>query len=252
MGNLIFKDILDGSVHLFDTSLAVWPQEDFEEKPVVMTWSHINQYEKKYSASNNVIQFVYHGNLYVDVWEYGIIEVLKSEGFEGLDSETEWYVNFSQGEYPRDYKYYWFKRIKETEEDVKRSFVKECKAFYKRRGIRNVSQNFLNFCFEIPEEGIEIETFKKDRVTIFPPKHNPRLPLQANIIWLLGVYDIENGVVTFVTSDGRQMVASFNSGIVEELERCRYEHEPRYVPFANREKANQFIIGKLMEKDIWI
>ncbi len=248
MSDLTFEDLKNNSVHLFPTSKAVWPQYNFAERPVIMRWSTIWEYEKRYCMANNVVTFVHFGNLYVTFWEDNIIEVLESKGFKYKKMP----VNFSEGEYPKDARLFWHERLRVTKSKMLGFFQKECMKFCERNGIRAISDDYLKKCYEIPVEGIKCISIRQDPFTYYPPAHWARMPLDMHIKWRLKAYDVHNGIVTFVTNDGRQMIASMETGILSDLEDSGREHEPRFVPLSNGESVSDAIKRDLMFKGIFI
>ena len=87
-------------------------------------------------------------------------------------------------------------------------FRYSCIKYSDEKGIKELSQSFLNNCLEVPMGGITVKNVAYD--TVHYPLLNPLLEDERQLE-KIGAYNIRKGVVVFVYRDGRTMVAKANA-----------------------------------------
>ena len=111
MAMTTLKELENRSVEVWNGMVEVWTQVRKQER----IWTeklHLEEKNNKYSCKNGVVSFVHNKRLFVIPEIPGVIDVLKSEGFE----KANFIVPFSTGSYPVPRKKEWYALLSERDQ----------------------------------------------------------------------------------------------------------------------------------------
>ena len=182
-------------------------------------------YEKCFSFGGDVIAFVYGKDLYVVPYHENAESILLKEGLK----KKYFYVPLTRGAYPVEEKERW----KELKNNVRNrvDIHEKCIEYAKEKGYGTIEEDSLEeYCFQIPEEGVEVERVDGSRIIHFPAI---RYIKNDTILCKIGLYSIRNGICSFVYNDGKTYVTC-HEFVVEELKKAGYKEGFLWVPFSDR------------------
>ena len=219
------ENLMKDSVKVYDGMVAVWPQYGTEEE-VNFDCATFNG-EKVYSSNNGTLAFIIDGTLYVTPSTRNARRVLDEENFV----EKYFYVPFSNWDFPKRERYIWQELRTRADQSHYEEFLEDCADYCDKHGIGALDQSILNNAFEIPRSGVKI-THLGDEKTVFPIITSDLLDWYAED--MLGSYCTKNGLVVFITRDGKTYVTG--DKILDILREAGFREKRILVPFSNGEK----------------
>lgn len=223
---ITMKSIEEGSIRIYSGMIAVWPQlSNYED---VITVDGLSpKFNGCYAANNSTMIVVASGSeILVTPYMRDKEEFLKGEGFYKKD----FYVPFSNGEYPKKEKEKWKSLCREAEESRAEEFTRDSISYCEKNHIGKLSEDIINKCFEMPSTGVQVRNvYYEDR---YYPVINSKY---LDRIDLLGCFCYNNGKVIFVYRNGKTYVAK-GYKLIEKLEEAGYTKFGMFVPFSNGEE----------------
>ena len=223
---ITMKSIEEGSIRIYSGMIAVWPQlSNYED---VITVDGLSpKFNGCYAANNSTMIVVASGSeILVTPYMRDKEEFLKGEGFYKKD----FYVPFSNGEYPKKEKEKWKSLCREAEESRAVEFTRDSISYCEKNHIGKLSEDIINKCFEMPSTGVQVRNvYYEDR---YYPVINSKY---LDRIDLLGCFCYNNGKVIFVYRNGKTYVAK-GYKLIEKLEEAGYTKSGMFVPFSNGEE----------------
>lgn len=220
------KELRNNAVEVYSGMQVFWPQETRIEDlglgdiPVL--------YEHKYAWNNGTICFVDGGSVYVIPAMWNVHGLLLKEGFH----ESNFYVPFSNGDYPLRYKAKWECLREEQKQSREEYFKQDCLEYCKKKGIGAIPDDLLQQALQIPEIGMATNHPTKDDV-VYPISMGTFF--DCNIADKIGTFNTNNGRCVFLYRDGKTYVTK-NWDVVEALKAAGYRRNENYnVPLSNGE-----------------
>lgn len=183
--------------------------------------------EHKYSWNNRTICFVDEGKVFVIPAMWNAHKLLEDEGFR----EAGFYVPFSNGDFPLQYKAKWESLRAEQDQSRKEQFIKDCGEYCKKNGIGEISDELLEQAMQIPAIGMK--TYHPiDGTKIYTPIGG--CSFDSVVAEYMGTYDTNNGVCIFLCSDGKTYITK-NWDLVNALKTAGYRRKKQIVPLSDGE-----------------
>lgn len=181
--------------------------------------------EKCYEINNSVLAFVDNKTLYFLPYFSKALNILTDNGL----INKAIYVPFSSGrERPLSNK--WDYLLNYAKEERARDFKADCERFSDEHYIGAISDNLLNNCLKLPDNGISLEHIYWEKI-IYPELCGC---LDCTAAEKIGHYNTNNGVCIFVYRDGNTYVTR-NIDVVAALKENGYKEYGFFVPFSNGE-----------------
>lgn len=158
---------------------------------------------------------------------------LRSAGF----CEKYFYVPFSNGDYPKAEQFKWNAIREKARQSYKEDFVSDCEAYCDERHIGTISEETLDNCFEMPENGVRVKHLYFED-TYYPIMNQSCLDCRCDN---LGHFCSNNGRVVFVYRNGKTYVAK-GYKILDELRVAGYTKSGLFVPFSNGEQIQDCVL----------
>lgn len=216
------QELINDSIRFYPGMLSVWPKFNVEEKFNF----DVATFNGSYASNNGTLAFVIDNTLYVTPITRRALLAL--DGF----TKKQFYVPFSNGDYPKEELCRWKKLRAMQDEQSKKCFVEDCLRYAKKYGVGTLSEDVLARCFEIPEKGVYVKhVYFEDWVYptfaghYFDCYHMPEM---------LGTYCTNNGRVVFIYKDGRTFVTK-GYKILDNLRAAGFKEGGLFVPFSNGE-----------------
>lgn len=195
---------------------------------------------KSYARNNSTVCFIWKSDLYAIPYTKRVIETL----YENRYYQEEFYVFFSNGDFPKDEQQRWFSLIAQSREENTRDFQNETKVWCMNHGLKELPIEIMNRCMKIPDTGIEFKN------TNFEGKFVPVINLddpRERDIKKLGIYNWNNGAMCFVYIDGQTYIAHRKKTIREALENAGFTQGNIFVPMSNGERLKDLNLQREWE-----
>ena len=214
------------AIRVYTGMSAVFPQLSKEET-LYMDWAP--KFNGRYAVNNSTVAFVDEsGNLYVTPYTYDVIDTLCCAGY----SKDNFYVPFSNWDYPKDEAAKWRMLRKKAEQAYKEEYIKDCMKYCENHGIGAISDETLAGCFKMPISGVKVK-HPHFETCFYPVITNCCLDSVAED--KLGKFSTNNGRVVFVYMNGQTYVTK-GYKILSELRSAGYTETELFVPFSNGEQ----------------
>ena len=221
------KELKDNSIRIDGTVTVCWPQYN-EQECIITVVNTAKKFSGYYAVNAGVVCFVDEHEVHVTPWTREVITILSDAGFR----EKDFFVPFSNREYPKHDKYKWeYLRALADESyylDYERESIEWCNA----NGIGELSEKTMERCFRIPRNGVPVKHPKY--VNIYHPICN-EFCMDRSVTDKLGRFCTNNGMVVFIYRDGHTYVVN-GYWIIKELHHAGYKKSGLFVPFSNGEK----------------
>ena len=185
------------------------------------------KFEHKYAWNNGTICFVDGGKLFVIPAMWNAHQILMNEGF----CEASFYVPFSNGDFPLQYKAKWEALRAEQNQSRREQFLEDCAEFCKKNGIGEISDELLKQAMQIPAIGMKAQ-HPLEGEKIFTPIGG--CFFDSVFSNYLGTYDTKNGVCIFLSSDGKTYITK-KMELIKALEAAGYRRKEQIVPLSDGE-----------------
>ena len=204
---------------------VVWPQ--YEER--ISFESFFDVPEKSYACNNGVTCYCIDGAIYVTPSTRKVEEALA--GF----SHKLFYVPFSNGDLPsREFeRTKWEYLIRMRKAEMMSDFRIECINYSNTLGIGSLNEDILEEkCIELPETGVHVKHvyFETDYFPFFAGAYFDIVHPRS----MLGTFYANNGIIVFITNDGRTMVTPCYS-MLPMLKAAGFRERAMFVPLSNGE-----------------
>ena len=223
MTNDTLKYLIDNSVRVTSAMIAISPQFFHEE--VINVSKIIAFYPGCYAIKNSTIAYVYGARFYVTPYTRRIMQILKENNF----SEANFFVPFSNWEYPKYEEEKWDLLRKKARKSYEEDFVNDCLAYCDEHNIGIIREENLQNSFKMPNDGVEVTGNR-----YYPVIKN--FFLDSYSVKKIGTYSARNGNVVYVYRNGYTYVTKGYS-IISELRKAGFrENRALFVPFCNGEE----------------
>lgn len=215
------------SIEIVPGTIAVWPQ--FGQEEVIHVEELGSKFPSCYAVNNSTICFVDEtGKIFVTPYTRKAIVTLKEASYK----EANYYVPFSNWDYPKHQKTRWQSLKEEAEKVRHEEFSEDCIKWCDQHGVGSIDPTYLSYCFKIPQEGVSV-FHPRFQTKVFPAITAEIL--DCNAINVIGTYNANNGKVAFVYRDGCTYVAK-GYWIIRHLGKAGYHEGSLFVPFSNGEE----------------
>ena len=234
--NYTLANLITDSLAVTDTTVVVWPQ--LNEEHMLHVEEMVPKFPGCYAANNSTVSFIYNKCFYVTPYTRKGMEALREARFH----ENYFYVPFSNGDYPKDEQHRWNVLRAKARRTFEEEFLEECHSYCDSHGIKDLSNEVLRKCFEMPESGIMVKHLHYQAV-YYPILVNNQFNPEK-----MGVFTCNNGLLVFVNRDGRTYVGK-SKRVEKDLIAAGYrETNDLFVPFSNSE---QLVRPRLDVLDRW-
>lgn len=197
--NIMTRDIINfmgKAIHISGEGI-VTTQSDFSLAKRLYV---VNGTRKLYNYQNGIYYFQNEQGGFLLPNFKELPTVLVENGYF-LDKSIE--VPCSDGSYPVNYQEYWSRLKKEVKDEKQQAFVSACQMAAKEKCIKHLPEDFiLDWCIEIPPDGIEFENrFGKCRTLV--PNKSPSM---------VGTYYCHNHKVSFMDMYGKNYLTMSRNG----------------------------------------
>ena len=222
------KDLKNNSIHISNgIVIACWPQNDNKEGTVDMTDIR-SKFNGCYATNNSTICYVHENEVFVTPYTRTAIATLRKAGL----THENFYVPFSNWDYPKYDKAKWSSLLKKAAEQYDRDYENDCATWCDEHKIGQLSEEIMKRCFRIPRTGVPVKhPYFED--TVYPACNENMM--DCTVINKLGHYCKNNGKVVFVYRDGHTYVTK-GYKITGALQRAGYSESGLFVPFSNGER----------------
>ena len=229
--DVLMNKLIDNSVLVNSGMIACYPNYGREEE--LSIYGIVSEYSHCYSVENETIGFVTGNHLYVIPFISQVIQILEERDFEKVSFK----VPFCNGSCPKYDLEKWKKLRKEAKQSKLLEFYKCCDKFSDAHHIGSISDDSLENCFIIPDDGVLVTP------SIFGIRYYPVIrekKINRNFIENIGSYATHNGIVIFVYRDSSTRVSK-SSNIIQELVGAGYKYNRNLgVPFSEGEEPVEF------------
>ena len=227
MANYTIEKLINDSIRVYDGMTVFYPHSAKAE--AINNMSELApKFNGCYATNNSTVAFVHNGNFYVTPYTREAIRTLMDSGF----LKEDFYVPFSNGDYPRDEQHKWEVLRLRAREAHYRAFIDDCNRYCDERGIRALSDETLERCLKMPSTGVRVK-HPHFEDCYYPVINNESF--DATAVEVIGHYGKNNGRVVFVYRDGATYVAK-GYKLIQELEAAGYTRSNIFVPFSNGEE----------------
>ena len=220
------QELINYSVRIYDGMTIVWPQYDKEE-PLYFACNSAT-FNGCYAVNNGTLGFGVGCDLYVTPYTRRAIRILHEEAF----TRKEFYVPFSNWDYPKAEAEKWQFLKEEARQSYKEDFAEDCAKYCDEHGIGTLSKEILENCFVMPDNGVRVRHIGYEDM-YYPVIQNYCLDSVA--IGKLGKFCTNNGKVVFIYRDGKTYVTR-GYRMLETLRKAGYKETGIFVPFSNGEQ----------------
>ena len=234
--NYTMEELINDSIRVVPGMIAVYPQYSKEE--VVNVVEIIPKFPGRYATNNSTVAFIHENNFYVTPYTRRSMSILETNGF----MEAYFYVPFSNWDYPKSEQFKWDALREKARQSYKEDFVSDCEAYCDKRNIGSISEETLQNCFEMPENGVRVKHLYFDN-TYYPVMNQSFLDCHCDN---LGHFCCNNGRVVFVYRNGKTYVAK-GYKILNELRAAGYTESSIFVPFSNGEEIQDYTLRERWE-----
>lgn len=221
--NYKIKELINDSVQVYPGMIAVWPQYNTEE---AINFD-VATFNGSYASNNGTLAFVVDNHLYVTPSTRRAYVALSDF------SQKDFYVPFSNGDYPKSEQYHWSQLRAMQERLSKECFVQDCIDYCDKHYIGTLDENILARCFELPDSGVHVKHLYYEN-WIYPIFAGHYFDC-GHLPQMLGTFCSNNGRVVFIYRDGRTFVTK-GYKIIEDLIAAGYKEGSLFVPFSNGEE----------------
>ncbi len=218
MANYTMKKLINDSIQVIEGMTAVF--RNGEE-----VFLHVSECESKfngcYAINNSTICFVLNGNVYVTPY-FKVAEKTLQEN--GLHREN-FYVPFSNGDYPKRQKEKWSTLCQQARCYCEKEREEAWCEWADKHNIGTLFEETLENCLRIPDDGFWVKHYYYEEIT---------LPV-SDIEKHMGQFCTNNGVVVFIYRNGHTYVTK-GYGIIQKLRRAGYTEGRLFVPLSNGEQ----------------
>lgn len=214
------------SVRIYPGMVAVFPQFNQEETLNLMELA--SKFNGRYATNNSTVCYVSDGEVYATPYTRSALSILRNAGF----SRSEFYVPFSNGDYPKAEQYQWTALREKARKSYEEDFIADCNKFCDEHNIGSLSEETLKNCFQMPALGVRVKHL------YFEDCYYPVITstcLDCVACDRIGKFCTNNGRVVFVYRDGKTYVAK-GYKILSELRAAGYKESGLFVPFSNGEE----------------
>ena len=227
MANTITMETLKkDSVRIYPGMVAVFPQFNQEETLKLMELAP--KFNGRYATNNSTVCYVDNGEIFATPYTRSAMSTLCNAGF----SRSEFYVPFSNGDYPKSEQYQWNALREKARKSYEEDFISDCNKFCDEHHIGCISEETLKNCFQMPVSGVQVKHL------YFEDCYYPVITstcLDCVAIDRIGKFCSNNGRVVFVYRDGKTYVTK-GYKILSELRAAGYKEAGLFVPFSNGEE----------------
>lgn len=230
--NNIIDSLKEGAIRVYTGMIAVFPQTSKEETLNISELAP--KFNGCYATNNSTVCFISENEIYVTPYTRATMHSLLSAGFR----QDHFYVPFSNWDYPKYEQVKWESLRKKAHQSYEEDFVDDCTKFCDEHNIGVISDETLQNCFKMPNEGVEVKhPYFKTRY--YPVINNQCLDCVA--VEKIGTYCSNNGRVVFVYRDGHTYVTK-GYKIISELRAAGYKENGLFVPFSNGEEIQDYAL----------
>ena len=216
-----------GSIRIDPGMVAIFPQ--FKQEETINVSELVPKFNGCYAVNNSTVCYVTeNAEVFAAPYTRSAMEVLRNAGF----TRSEFYVPFSNGDYPKGKRFQWAWLRVEAKELRRDEFVSDCKAFCDEHHIGSISEESLANCFQMPEEGVRVKHI------YWESQYYPIITstcMDCTVVDHLGRFSTNNGRVVFLYRDGKTYVTK-GYWILSELRAAGYREGSLFVPFSNGEE----------------
>lgn len=231
MANYTIEKLINDSIRVYDGMTVFYPQSAKAE--AINNMSELApKFNGCYATNNSTVCFV-SDNVFVTPYTREVLRTLRNEGF----SKENFYVPFSNGDYPRDEQHKWEVLRLRAREAHHRDFIDDCIAYCEEHGIRALSDETLERCLKMPATGVPVKDNNGVRNFYYPVINSGCF--DATAVEVIGKFSKNNGRVVFVYRDGATYVAK-GYKILDELVAAGYTRDYIFVPFSNGEEIMDY------------
>lgn len=227
----------ENSIHIYSGMISVSPSEASESE--INMANAINKFNNCYAVKRPTVCFISDGIAYATPYTDKLIRSLKAAGLK----EKEFYVPFSEGDYPKNEATRWVILKKKAIQTYVEDFIEDCTTYSDKHGIRILSEETLKGCLEVPFMGIAIVGLNYE--TCYYPILNVGISKET-IAKYIGTYDMYNNTVIFVYRNGKTYITK-GGHITDELKKAGYTRQKTFVPLAHGEKIKDKELQKEWE-----
>ena len=229
--DVVMKELIDHSVLVNSGMLAYFPKYGREEE--LSTYRIVSEYPHCYSVENETVAYVTGNHLYAIPYTSQVIEILEERDFQKVNFK----VPFSNGSAPKyDYKKWEILR-KNANQCKVLEFCKRCDKYADAHHIGNISNEALDNCFTIPDDGVLVTPSMLGK-KVFPVIREKEIT--RKLIENIGTYATNNGIVVFVYRDSSTKVSK-KYQIIHELIGAGYKYNSNLnVPFSDGEEPANY------------
>jgi hypothetical protein len=233
------KNLKKNSIRVSSTTVACWPQYGDKEETVDM--SDIgSKFNGTYCTNNSTICFVIDHEIFVTPYTREAMATIMNAGLVKKD----FYVPFSNGDYPKSEKSEWLRLRNLATESYSRDYEADSAMWCDEHGISELSEEIMKSCFRMPRDGVSVKHLHYED-TYYPVCNE--IFVDCTVVNRLGHYCSNNGRVVFVYRDGHTYVAK-GYWILDELRRAGYKESGLFVPFSNGEQIIDPYFAKMWEQ----
>lgn len=225
--------LLKNSIDVTGKTMVRWPKKGC--KTLDMT-KVATKYDGEFSVHRKVICFVHKNRVYVTPFTRRHLSTLEEAGL----ISGNFYVPFSNGDYPVNERKKWEKLMVEARGANHLGYEHDCKAWAEKHGIRPLKSDTMSICFRIPLGGVPVR-YSGEEARIYPACKEREV--DAKVCDRIGTFWQNNGKVVFVYRDGHTYVTR-GHWIVNELREAGYREEYLFVPFSRGEVITDPILAK--------
>ena len=199
----------------------------YSPKPLLERFKRKNVY----NVYGTVLGFIYHGSFYItpntDEKLDIVSAVCQKEDFPIPMSGYDQIINGLESSL------HWYSLEEKAKTDRYDDLGVKCAKWCNNNEIGSLPDALLDNCFEVPMDGIMLETAEKKKEVYMPTINNTTYN-KDNTMYL-GTYNVCNDRVAFVYRNGRTYIAK-GTGILVFLKSAGYRKTGLYVPFSRDEK----------------
>lgn len=215
------------SVRIYPGIVAVFPQ--FNQEESLNLTELAPKFNGRYAVNNSTVCYVTaDGEIFVTPYTRSALSTLCNAGF----SRREFYVPFSNGDYPKAEQYQWKTLREKARKSYEEDFFSDCNKFCDEHNIGYISEESLKNCFQMPMSGVRVKHLYFENC-YYPVITSTCLDCVA--IDRIGKFCTNNGRVVFVYRDGKTYVTK-GYKILSELRAAGYREAALFVPFSNGEE----------------
>ncbi len=236
MANYTIENLIEESVRIVSgQTIVVYPQYGCKEEKINF---NVATFNGSYASNNGTLAFVINNILYVTP------ETSKAYKALASFSERDFYVPFSNGDYPKEEKDFWEHLCSMQRELQKKEFIHDCNEYCDKHHIGALDESILENCLIIPNTGVRVRHFYYEDV--YYPVINQTF-FDSTVPDRIGKFCLNNGKVVFVYRDGTTRVTK-GYKILDALKEAGYEKSGIFVPFSNGEEIIDSAVQVRWEK----